>query len=71
MLFILECVSGFKFILQQFLSYYVLGLRSSVIKVKHFSYPRFVGVYIIETSMYSDLNNKCHCRIFKYSLHLL
>lgn len=49
-MFILEYVSGFTFILQQFLSYYILGLRSTVIKVKHFSYPRFVGVCIVETS---------------------
>jgi hypothetical protein len=50
MLFILEYVSGFTFILQRFLYYCVLGLRSEVIKVKHFSWPRFVGVYIVETS---------------------
>lgn len=49
-MFILEYVSGFTFILQQFLSYYILGLRSTVIKVKHFSSPRFVGVYIVESS---------------------
>jgi len=71
-MFILECVSGFTFILRYFLLYFILGLRSTFIKVKQFSCPIFVGMCIVETtSLYvSDLNNKCHCRTFNSSLDL-